>query len=121
MFLHQTIAALALKKWPSVHPAEKGWGHILLFVNWFHEIKYISYSCWADINTLWCEMAHEAVVFYYYNILFMLKTNLKHIYYKLKYVILKYIGNQLCHYIHDVQGEKDESCLYDVLTQISLN
>ncbi len=35
--------------------------------------------------------------------------------------MLKYTGNQLCHYIHDAQGERCDNCLYDVLTQISFN
>ncbi len=37
--------------------------------------------------------------------------------YKLKEVMLKYMGNRVCHYIHDIQGERGESCLYDVLSQ----
>ncbi len=50
----------------------------------------------------------------------MLKTKLKtYIHYKLKYVMLKFIDNQLCHQIHDAQDIRGAS--YNDPNQVSLN
>ncbi len=41
--------------------------------------------------------------------------------YKLRYIMLKYIGNYVYHYVHVGEGAKGKRRLYDVPTQISLN